>query len=102
MKAPRPLPKTPSQGTVCLQRVRCGKPACRCARGELHGPYAYLFWREGGRLRKRYVPAGDLPAARAACAERQERERRERDARRAWWGQWRALTALLREVERDG
>ena len=35
--------------------VKCGKPACKCARGQLHGPYAYRYWREDGRLRKAYV-----------------------------------------------
>jgi hypothetical protein len=34
---------------------RCGKPSCRCARGELHGPYVVAYYREGKRLRKRYV-----------------------------------------------
>jgi hypothetical protein len=34
------------------QLVRCGKPGCtRCP----HGPYWYAFWREGGRVRSRYV-----------------------------------------------
>lgn len=38
------------------ERVRCGKKACRCATGgELHGPYTYKYWKEGGRLRKAYV-----------------------------------------------
>lgn len=42
--------------------VICGKPACWCAHvgkrkanGRLgHGPYWYGYWREKGRLRKRY------------------------------------------------
>jgi Family of unknown function (DUF6788) len=29
-------------GSLVEQRRRCGKEGCRCARGELHGPYAYL------------------------------------------------------------
>ena len=57
------LPKT---GAVCAQWKRCGKPACRCANGAPHGPYYCLFWREGGRLRKRYVRLADAPAAQAA------------------------------------
>lgn len=35
--------------------IRCGKPTCRCATGERHGPYTYCYWREGGRVRKSYV-----------------------------------------------
>jgi hypothetical protein len=32
--------------------VRCGKERCtRCP----HGPYWYAYWREGGRLRSRYI-----------------------------------------------
>ena len=53
------LPKT-LPGVVCQQWVRCGRPGCRCARGQLHGPYAYHFARENGRLRKRYVGPADL------------------------------------------
>lgn len=37
-----------------LQGVKCGKPGCKCATGALHGPYWYEFWREGGKVRKRY------------------------------------------------
>jgi hypothetical protein len=42
--------------TYRQERVRCGKPGCKCARGELHGPYTYKYWREAGKLRKAYVP----------------------------------------------
>ena len=87
-----PLPKT-LPGVVCAQRVRCGKPGCRCARGEPHLAY-YRFWREGGRLRKRYVRPADLAAARAACAAR----RAERRAQADGWEHWRALTAAVREA----
>lgn len=93
------LPKTPA---VCAQWVRCGKPGCRCARGEPHGPYYYLFWREGGRLRKRYVRAADAVAVAAACAARRDRERRWRRLVRANRQTWRALAAEVRAVERRG
>lgn len=59
----------PKAGALCPQMVRCGKPECRCARGELHGPYYYIFWRERGRLRKRYVRMTDVGEVRAALAE---------------------------------
>jgi hypothetical protein len=44
-------------GSLVEQTRRCGKPGCRCASGEPHGPYAYFAPRtaRGGRLR--YVPA---------------------------------------------
>jgi hypothetical protein len=40
-------------GSLIGQRRKCGKEGCRCMRGELHGPYAYL--QVAGRLV--YVPA---------------------------------------------
>ena len=44
-------------GSYVLQKVRCGKPTCRCARagGELHGPYWYLYWKKDGKTKSRYV-----------------------------------------------
>ncbi|MDQ3757282.1 MAG: hypothetical protein M3394_05500 [Actinomycetota bacterium] len=34
------------------QSVRCGKPTCtRCP----HGPYWYACWREGDKVRTRYI-----------------------------------------------
>jgi hypothetical protein len=46
------------RGTQLSQGRRCGKPGCRCARGDLHGPYRYLsLGRERGRGRLVYVPA---------------------------------------------
>ena len=96
-----PIQTLPKKGSIHLQRVRCGKPGCRCARGERHAA-SYLFWREGGRLRKRYVPAAEAAAVRAACAARRQRERRAREALRAGWRQWRALVDVVREVENGG
>lgn len=50
------------------ERVKCGKKTCRCAAGELHGPYTYKYWKEDGKLRKAYVgvrrPAASGRAAR--------------------------------------
>jgi hypothetical protein len=44
-------------GTLTEQGRRCGRPGCRCERGEPHGPYAYFTPRPAGRGRARYVPA---------------------------------------------
>lgn len=45
------------RGGVCLQleKVKCGKEGCKCGVGELHGPYWYAYWREGGKLRSKYI-----------------------------------------------
>ena len=41
-----------SKVTFRLEDVRCGKASCtRCP----HGPYWYAYWREDGKLRKRYL-----------------------------------------------
>jgi len=43
--------------TYAQQYRRCGKPTCSaCADGGRgHGPYWYAYWREGGRMRSRYL-----------------------------------------------
>ena len=65
---PKPIPAE-LPGAVCQQWVKCGKPRCHCARGELHGPYWYRIWRDAfGSCRKEYVRPADLEAVRAACA----------------------------------
>lgn len=93
-ETPEPLPKT-LPGVVCAQRVRCGKPGCRCAHGQRHLAF-YRFWREAGWLRKCYVRRADLAAVRAACEARQ-RERRELSESLR---HWRKLVAVVREVSR--
>jgi uncharacterized protein DUF6788 len=46
------------RGSVATQGRRCGKEGCKCARGELHGPYTYLALpRSSGPARVVYVPA---------------------------------------------
>ena len=51
-------PETTLFGSLLTQGRKCGKEGCRCAAGELHGPYVYITLRKprgrGGLL---YVPA---------------------------------------------
>lgn len=49
-------PRGTLRGTLQRQGRRCGRPGCRCARGELHGPYLYLAVYGGGSSRSIYVP----------------------------------------------
>jgi len=51
----------PRKGKVTFrqQSVRCGKKGCTSCP---HGPYWYAYWREGGRMRSRYV-GKELPNA---------------------------------------
>jgi hypothetical protein len=56
-------------GAVVEQRRRCGKEGCKCARGELHGPYTYVVLpRDGGRTKTVYVPTGAAAAVRQGAA----------------------------------
>lgn len=43
--------------TYRLETVRCGKPACKSCP---HGPYWYAYYREGAKLKSRYI-GRDLP-----------------------------------------
>ena len=62
-------PETTFRGSVISQLRRCGKPACRCAEGELHGPYVYLsLGRGAGGARLVYVPAELADAVRRHVA----------------------------------
>jgi hypothetical protein len=63
------------RGTVVTQGRRCGKETCRCAGGQLHGPYTYLSVpRPGARPRLVYVPAelAETVAGQVAVAARVE------------------------------
>ena len=98
-KQRKALPKT---GAVCAQWVRCGRLGCRCSDGQLHGPYHYLFWREGRRLRKRYIRKGDAQAIRAAYDELREKARARRRSAKEAWGQLRAARGLILEALSNG
>lgn len=50
--APQRSEATSRKESYRRQLVRCGKPACTSCP---HGPYWYAYWREGGRVRSRYV-----------------------------------------------
>ncbi len=61
-KTAKVLPKTVEEitnGGVYLQRVRCGKQNCRCARGDFHTAF-YFFTRIDGKLVKRYVRKAEV------------------------------------------
>ena len=66
-------PKTGAlPGSLQLEWRRCGKPGCRCARGDLHGPYFYRYWYEAGRRRKAYVPRDRVAEVAAGLVRWQE------------------------------
>jgi hypothetical protein len=79
VKIKNSLPKM-TLGAVCAQLIRCGKPNCKCARGELHGPYFYRFVRAHGALVKRYVKAQNVALVRAICDARRDEVSRHRQS----------------------
>jgi hypothetical protein len=51
-------PEATLLGSLVTQGRRCGRERCRCAQGELHGPYVYITLRKPrGRSGLLYVPA---------------------------------------------
>ena len=90
------LYKTPA---LVAHRVRCGKPACRCAAGEGHGPYAFLYWRQDGRQRRRYVPQDAVAAVRAVVERRRQEERAARLAAALARADLRRLRAWIKDLE---
>ena len=45
-------------GTIVKEKVKCGDETCKCASGNLddiHGPYLYRYYREGGKLTSEYL-----------------------------------------------
>ena len=43
------------RGNLLLRRRVCGKPNCKCTRGELHASL-YLVFSEDGKLRQLFIP----------------------------------------------
>lgn len=81
--------------------TRCGKTNCRCTRGELHGPYYALYWREGGGWYQRrcYVKAVEVPAVQAILARRTAARRWDRLEHKLAFDEWDHLRALAAELE---
>ncbi len=74
--------------------IRCGKPTCKCAGHYRHGPYAYLYWRDGsGNACRIYVRRADVEAVREIVTLRQRIERE----RRQLLAESRAYLRLLRQ-----
>jgi hypothetical protein len=61
------------RGALSLRNVRCGKPGCHCARGELHA-CLYLVRRQEGKLRQMFVPRQWEKRIREAIKNNQEME----------------------------
>ena len=44
------------KGSLVERWTRCGRPGCRCGKGDKHGPYLYVSVFRNGRTRSVYVP----------------------------------------------
>ena len=82
------------RGGVYRLRRKCGKPGCRCARGEVHASWVFLA-REEGVQRMRAVPKGEA----ARWRERAQHYRRYRQARRELLRQCREALRLAELLE---
>jgi hypothetical protein len=58
----------PLRGWVDARFVRCGRSNCKCAKGQLNGPYYVRRWERGGKRRSKYVKKDELSATFAACS----------------------------------
>ncbi len=96
-KTENSLPKM-MLGSVHAQYVRCGRASCKCARGELHGTYHYLFTRVNGKVTKRYLKADEVEQVRVACLAWREEEKARREKSRETWRHLREVNARLRDA----
>jgi hypothetical protein len=68
------------RGSLVPMYKACNKGGCKCTRGELHGPFWYLSWSEGGKTRMYFVKAAGQARVQAAAT----RYRRWRQVRAQW------------------
>jgi hypothetical protein len=100
-KVAKPSPKAALLGSLQPEYVRCGTPTCRCARGELHGPYwRRYYWRDGRRCREYVRLAEHAEVAAAIVAGQSDRalRRGERQRVRELAGRIRQLRALMADL----
>lgn len=83
------------RGSVVRRLSVCGKPGCRCARGEKHGPFWYLCRSEGGRNRMVYLGRDKAEPVLVRVAE----YRRWRKLRQRLRKAWQAMEAALDRLE---
>jgi hypothetical protein len=62
------------KGTVYELKRKCGKPGCKCARGELHTRMV-VSASEGGKTRLQVIPSGSLVEIQAKVRRYQELRR---------------------------
>ncbi len=86
-----------SVGTVHRQFKKCGKPNCKCARGERHLSF-YYFVRVDGKLKARYLRKSEVAEVRLACFVRRQDQKTMQTMARMSWKQFREVREELREL----
>ena len=77
------------RGSVVERELRCGKPGCRCARGQLHAATYLSVTFAGGRTEQISLPADLVALARRWVANYQ-----------AWWRAVEKISAINRQLLR--
>lgn len=88
-------------GVVIKERVKCGKPNCKCTRGELHGGYYYHYFRvfKNGKstLKKNYVPKNNVKKLK-----QQIKQTRDTDKKyRVWLDEQSKFLAVIRSQMKE-
>lgn len=52
-------PKDMVAGSIYMVYKKCGSQSCRCAKGNLHGPFYYLSKKEEGKTKLTFVRRAD-------------------------------------------
>ena len=86
------------RGSVHRQFKKCGKPNCKCSRGELHPTY-YHFVRENGKLKTRYLKAGEVEQVQQACLLRRSQQKVQQINSSKAWQKLREIRESLRSVK---
>jgi hypothetical protein len=72
------------RGDVNARMVTCGKLNCKCAKGELHGPYFVYRVRTYGKRHSKYIRKRDVSAVKLAVEQgRAERKQSQRELQEA-------------------
>lgn len=88
----------PLSGYLLAQKIKCGRPNCKCARGDLHGPYFYYVWRLGRYRHKEYVKSHDLAFVRAGIEQHRRRKAEIRAFNEQAKADWRNLKERINQI----
>ena len=85
-----------ARGHLKSEYIRCGKQSCKCLKGALHGPYWYIYQKEGGCLLKTYIGQIVSPQLRQGIKNRTDN----RPLRKSILLMFKEISCLEREKEK--